>query len=436
MFSLLPLTALDAVCAALTSARTSLKAQLDLIGAVEDRLRTDAANGTRCERAALAPLASLLADIRVQSDAATSELRHRAASLRRRCSVPLLPLELVALVLAWIHPRQLLPLRRISRACDELLLSASFAKRNLDRTLRVLPESQQFYMVVTHPLANLYVHGPASYRSALSGSVLASVETIFYPGKHLQHGTTLQGIETLHHLTKLKLYHIRLRGFPLATLQLSALKELSLSNSSIQDVIPPTIAQLQNLETLGLTQCKLHGTLPRELGQLKNLKKLFLGRNRLTGPIPPDICNLSRLENLALHRNLLTGSLPSDLGRLQSLLHFFAADNSFVGEIPGSLGRLARLETLDLQQCRFSGRVPASLGNLLRLESLFLNGNELEGELAEEVEAFVPFVLEEWDFRGNHGLRGSEGFAWFGANGQIGVEPEIDEESDYDVDLN
>ena len=112
--------------------------------------------------------------------------------------------------------------------------------------------------------------------------------------------------------TRLKLGAMGLTHLPPEIGQLTALRELDLSQNQLTS-LPPEIGQLTALTALVLYSNQL-ASLPPEIGQLTALTRLFLESNQLAS-LPPEINQLTALTRLYLHDNPELGIPESVLGR-------------------------------------------------------------------------------------------------------------------------
>lgn len=128
---------------------------------------------------------------------------------------------------------------------------------------------------------------------------------------------------------------------------LSFLREIHLSNNTIQGKIPGEIGRLFRLEAVYLSHNSLVGEIPGNLSYCSRLIGLYLGYNKLEGSIPSEFVSLYNLKELAIHVNNLTGGIPHFLGNITSLEAISLAYNSLGGNIPSSLGQLKELSLLD-----------------------------------------------------------------------------------------
>ncbi len=181
---------------------------------------------------------------------------------------------------------------------------------------------------------------------------------------------------------------------------LTALRTLTLSGSSLSGPIPSELGRLANLEKLNLIVNRLSGSIPPELGNLHKLRLLTLSANQLTGTIPPQLGRLANLEKLVLTDNQLSGAIPTELGNLHKLQLLTLRANQLSGAIPPQLGRLANLEKLVLADNQLSGAIPPELGGLTNLEELDLSENVLTGSIPPELGSLTNLrILNLFDNR-------------------------------------
>ncbi|KAM0042400.1 putative non-specific serine/threonine protein kinase [Helianthus debilis subsp. tardiflorus] len=237
--------------------------------------------------------------------------------------------------------------------------------------------------------------------------------------------------------------------FPSELMNITSLKVLDLSSSSLNSSIPvmPNLLKLdvsgnkfEHIELVGIwRQCHLkelslsfnhfggemtgpssntsecshyalevlesigngfNGSIPESVGKLNNLRVLSLMENSFTGSIPKALERLRSLEELDLGGNKLTGPVPTFLGNLTKLDLFY---NQFSGPIPESLGRLTGLTVLDLGSNQLTGPIPVTVWQLTKLVDLDVSENSLEGVVLEAHLANLS-MLKSLDTTGNHNL--------------------------------
>ena len=98
--------------------------------------------------------------------------------------------------------------------------------------------------------------------------------------------------------------------------------------NNLRGSIPPAVGDLTALRDLRLSNNFLTGRIPSEIGGLTELEVLRLSNNALSGPVPAALGNLAELEELRLHRNRLTGDLPRSLQGLTDLERLRIEDNA------------------------------------------------------------------------------------------------------------
>ncbi|GMI64118.1 MDIS1-INTERACTING RECEPTOR LIKE KINASE2 [Hibiscus trionum] len=167
--------------------------------------------------------------------------------------------------------------------------------------------------------------------------------------------------------------------------KLEKLVTLGVSQCGIVGPIPSALGQLTNLQYLSLSDNRINGSIPPEIGLLSNLVYLFLANNMLVGSIPNTLYNLTNLEMLGLGSNKLEGNLPPDIENLKNLSVLSITSNSFAGHIPLVLCHLTKLKYMYLGGNQFSGSIPSCIGSLSNLTELDLHSNLLQGSIPQEI---------------------------------------------------
>ncbi|XP_011627686.1 polygalacturonase inhibitor 2 isoform X2 [Amborella trichopoda] len=70
-----------------------------------------------------------------------------------------------------------------------------------------------------------------------------------------------------------------------------------------------------------------------------------------------------------------------ELSKLRNLNFLYLDSNDFEGPIPEEVGLLTSLHELWLDDCRLQGSIPSALDNLHHLKELSLGGNQLDGSI-------------------------------------------------------
>uniref|UniRef100_A0A0D9YBD3 non-specific serine/threonine protein kinase n=1 Tax=Oryza glumipatula TaxID=40148 RepID=A0A0D9YBD3_9ORYZ len=140
----------------------------------------------------------------------------------------------------------------------------------------------------------------------------------------------------------------------------NSLEELSLDYTNMSGIFPTLIRKMSNLSVLLLSGNMLVGELPAGVGALGNLKKLGLSNNNFNGLVPLE--TVSSLDTLYLDGNKFSGSMPLEIGAVSNLKELILEYNNFNGPVPSWIGTLGNLTILDLSYNNFNGPVPLGIG--------------------------------------------------------------------------
>uniref|UniRef100_A0A0E0JKU0 non-specific serine/threonine protein kinase n=1 Tax=Oryza punctata TaxID=4537 RepID=A0A0E0JKU0_ORYPU len=194
----------------------------------------------------------------------------------------------------------------------------------------------------------------------------------------------------------------------------NSLEELSLKYTNMSGTLPTLIRKMSNLSVLLLSGNILDGELPAGVGALGSLKILELSNNNFSGLVP--LGTVSSLNALDLSYNKFSGFMPLEIGAVSNLKELVLSYNNFSGPAPSWIGALANLEMLDLSYNNFSGPVPLGIG-AGNLKILYLDNNKFSG--------FVPLGigavshLEELYLRYNNFSGPAP--SWIGALGNLEI---------------
>ncbi|KAL2556917.1 ROP-interactive CRIB motif-containing protein 7 [Forsythia ovata] len=197
-------------------------------------------------------------------------------------------------------------------------------------------------------------------------------------------------LSPLSHLKKLFFYKCFTQtkiAFPdFSPLSFRNLEELVfIENPALFGSLSGKLNNLTNLRRLILTGTSVYGTIPGGFSELVNLEQLTLSRNKFKGEISANIFkNLIKLKLLDLSENGFQGIVPESIGNLTELLKIDLSFNQFSRKIPEIFKELKNLELLDLSYNHFANfGVPLFLREMSSLKEVYLSGNFLGGRIPE-----------------------------------------------------
>ncbi|KAJ3083912.1 hypothetical protein HK100_009388, partial [Physocladia obscura] len=174
---------------------------------------------------------------------------------------------------------------------------------------------------------------------------------------------------------------------------LSSLRSLNLSGNAFSGSIPLAFETLKCLAVLILSYNRLSGPIPDVLGSLDSLQFLNLAGNQFTEPVGDDSAKgfqnwhkLISLTSLDLENNQLNESLVHLMSKNTRLWRIRCAGNNLSGSIPHPfIHTIVRIYLLDLSRNNLSGVIPAEFCRLEDLTHLNLSENNLTGCLPEGI---------------------------------------------------
>ncbi|VVB16416.1 unnamed protein product [Arabis nemorensis] len=133
-----------------------------------------------------------------------------------------------------------------------------------------------------------------------------------------------------------------------------------------------------NVEKLDLSGMNLTGKISDSIRQLRSLVSFNISCNGFDSLLPKSI---PPLKSIDISQNSFSGNLFLLGNESLGLLHLNASGNNLSGNLTEDLGNLVSLEVLDLRGNFFQGSLPSTFKNLQKLRFLGLSGNNLTGEL-------------------------------------------------------
>lgn len=188
-------------------------------------------------------------------------------------------------------------------------------------------------------------------------------------------------IKKLEKLEELSAQNNRFKLFPIEICQLANLNTIHLENNEIES-LPGEITEMSSLEYLYLNKNRLTA-LPKGLDKLPKLIYLHADNNRIT-ELPEELGKLVNLVSLNLSKNEISGALPEGISNMKSLKYLYLSNNQFNSPLPTGMERMVALESIEAYNCGLTGDLP-ELGNFTKLEKIWMSGNQLTGQLTENL---------------------------------------------------
>ncbi|KAJ3135385.1 hypothetical protein HK100_002786 [Physocladia obscura] len=291
--------------------------------------------------------------------------------------------DLLAVILVWIHPGEVIKLRRVCKRFQECINSQFFAVANLSN---FAPIKRCIYSHRPNEFDRFWFLWPKNFQCAYAKSLSYFIEIRWFYvfGKNLLEIPAAIGL-----FTNLKKLELGVGKIPINIQELVELEYLSLSVNELTGSIPKEIGKLEKLIEIDINMNKLSGSLPQELANL-NLISLDLRGNMISGGIPPELGTLRNAETVFLQDNLLTGTIPPDLGNMESLRNLNVSRNKLSGEIPAALCNAVNLRYLFLNNNELCGKVPVQFG-MLHLWEMRISHNRLSGPIPKILRRVVKF---------------------------------------------
>uniref|UniRef100_M8CDF2 LRR receptor-like serine/threonine-protein kinase RCH1 n=1 Tax=Aegilops tauschii TaxID=37682 RepID=M8CDF2_AEGTA len=194
-------------------------------------------------------------------------------------------------------------------------------------------------------------------------------------------GTVPEDVLGLTALTSIVLQSNAFVGdLPVALVSIPTLREFDVSDNGFTGRFPAGLGACASLTNFNASGNNFVGPLPADIGNATELETLDVRGGFFSGTIPKSYGKLQKLKFLGLSGNNLNGALPVELFELTALEQIIIGYNEFTGPIPAAIGKLKNLQYLDMAKYGLEG-----LGRLPHLQRLELAGNELSGEIPDDL---------------------------------------------------
>ncbi|WMV43478.1 hypothetical protein MTR67_036863 [Solanum verrucosum] len=176
---------------------------------------------------------------------------------------------------------------------------------------------------------------------------------------------------------------------------LTAIRELTLSNNNFTGNVPSTISKLNKLVHLDLSSNHFRGSIPESIGNCTAITELTLSGNNFTGNVPSTISKLKELVYLDLSSNHFGDSIPESIGNLTAIIELRLSDNRFTGNVPSTIGKLNNIEYLYLSSNNFEGSIPDIFTNFSELSILTFDSNSFTGSFPYSIATLTSLRMLE-----------------------------------------
>jgi len=167
--------------------------------------------------------------------------------------------------------------------------------------------------------------------------------------------------------------------------------------------IPQEFSGLQSIEKISLSFNLLQGNFDDDVfGTIPTLIHFEAESNYIQGPFPDTMLKMPNLTYIYVRRNSLTMPLSDILlpGNLPSLFALWLDGNEITGDIPQEIGSFSGIASLSITDAGLTGPLPTQMGQLVDLQRLWLYNNELSGPIPTSA-AQAWTKLEVFEVYGN-----------------------------------
>ncbi|KAJ3252360.1 hypothetical protein HDU77_005186 [Chytriomyces hyalinus] len=238
----------------------------------------------------ISELSKMYADALWGNDTVTfdTDMRYFTPPQTPDTTLSILPVELMASIFQFLHPKQCIQLRSITHRMLALIDNESFVRHLFQFNVLLLPSQGERSM---HWFDKMLFHGPPAFQMAYVDMRLNGIREI--------------GSLELKYVSQ---RDRKMNEFPAAFLQWTSLTSLQLSGVQLTGAIPKSIKYLRSLREVNLSRNRFDGTeIPSaSIMQLDSLEVLLLNACGLTGEVGLEFAAfLKTLKWYSLRKNKL-----------------------------------------------------------------------------------------------------------------------------------